>query len=526
MKHGAPVVAALAAALALPSLFNGFVYDDVLVILQNPLVHGLSHSGELWHSSYWPAGLLYRPLTSQLFALQWALGGGSPMVFHAVSILLAAVTAALVFRLCGRLLPPPAALLAAVLFALHPVHVEVVANVVGQAELLAAICALLAVERYLAWSAQGELSQLQRLLLAGLTLLGILAKETGYVIPLLLAAAQLTLARQRRERPGDFYVLQGAAVVVGLLLRLAVLGGLAGENPAAIFRGVGAGSRAIAMLAVVPEWARLLLWPAHLQAEYGPPALPVSASPGFAHFAGLILLAAVAALVARNWRRRPVLAFGLLWMLLGLAPVSNVAAATGILMAERTLFLPSVGLALVLGAALASLRPRWSAAPAGLRVAAAGGALGLLGLAAARDLTRQAAWRSQEAFFAQLQRDAPRTYRAHFVASRYFYGERRFAEAERAARRALALYSLDPQVHEQLGQALRVQGRCGEALPILADGVRLAPDRTTVRSRLIECALTAGDTARALAAANEAVALGQAEFRGTAERLTRPRPRP
>jgi hypothetical protein len=162
VKPGAPVVAALAAALALPSLFNGFVYDDVLVILQNPLVHGLSHSGELWHASYWPAGLLYRPLTSQLFALQWALGAGSPLVFHAVSILLAAVTAGLVFRLCSRLLPPPAALLAALLFAVHPVHVEVVANVVGQAELLAAICALLAVERYLAWSAEGELSPLRR----------------------------------------------------------------------------------------------------------------------------------------------------------------------------------------------------------------------------------------------------------------------------------------------------------------------------------------------------------------------------
>ena len=70
MKRGAAVVAALAAAMALPSLGNGFVYDDVLVVLQNPLVHGLSHSRELWHSSYWPAGLLYRPLTTQLFAVE------------------------------------------------------------------------------------------------------------------------------------------------------------------------------------------------------------------------------------------------------------------------------------------------------------------------------------------------------------------------------------------------------------------------------------------------------------------------
>lgn len=526
MKHGAPVVAALAAVMALPSLRNGFVYDDVLVVLQNPLLHGLAHTREVWLSSYWPAGLLYRPVTSQLFALEWALGGGSPLLFHAVSILLAAVTALLVFRLCLRLLPPPAALLAASLFALHPVHVEVVANVVGQAELLAALCALLAVERYLAWSSEGELSPARRFTLAGLTLLGLLAKETGYVIPLLLGAAQLTVVRQRRERPGNIYLLQGAAVAIGLLLRIIVLGSLAGESPAALFRGLGAGSRAIAMLPVVPQWARLLLWPAHLQAEYGPPALPVTTSPGVVHFAGLALLAAVAVLAARSWRRRPVLAFGLLWLLLALAPVSNLAAATGILTAERVLFLPSVGLVLALGAGLAALLPGWAAAPRRVRLATAGGTLVLLMLAGARAVTRQSAWRSQEEFFTHLQQDAPRTYRAHFVASRYYYGERRFAEAERAARRALALYALDPQVHEQLGQTLRVQGHCEAALPILEEGVRLAPDGTTVRSRLIECALAVGDTARARAAANEAVALGQPEFRHTLDRLSQPRPTP
>lgn len=519
MKRGAAVVAALAAAMALPSLGNGFVYDDVLVVLQNPLVHGLSHSRELWHSSYWPAGLLYRPLTTQLFAVEWALGNGSPLLFHLLSLVLAVLTALLVFRLCLRLLPPPAALFAAALFALHPVHVEVIASVVGQAELLAALCAVLAVERFLAWSAQGSLPARRRWALAGLTLLGILAKETGYVIPLLLAAAQLTVARKRSGRAIDFYLLQGAAVAAGLLLRLLVLGSLAGETPATVLRGLSLGARAIAMLAVVPQWARLLLWPAHLQAEYGPPALPVTTSPGFAHGLGVVLLLLIGYLTVRSWRRNPVLAFGLAWLLVALAPVSNLIAPTGILLAERVLLLPSVGLVIALGAGVALLLPAWEAAPHAVRLATAGAAVALLGLAGVHSVQRQASWRSQEIFFAQLQRDAPRTYRAQFVASRYYYGERRFAEAEAAARRALALYGLDPQVHEQLGQTLRVLGRCQEALPILAEGVRLAPEGTTLRSRLIECALASGDTARARAAAREAVALGQQEFQHTLDRL-------
>jgi len=305
-----------------------------------------------------------------------------------------------------------------------------------------------------------------------------------------------------------------------------VLGSVAGESPATMLRGLSVGSRAIAMLAVVPQWARLLLWPAHLQAEYGPPSLPVTTVPGAAHVAGLVLLIGLALLLARSWRRQPVLAFGLLWVLLALAPVSNVLAPTGILLAERVLMLPSVGLVIALGVGIAALLPAWNQAPHLPRLAVTGAGLALLLLAGARAATRQRAWRSQDAFFASLQRDAPRTYRAQFVASRYYYGERRFAEAERAARRALALYALDSQVHEQLGQILRVQGRCGEALPILAEGVRLSPEGTTVRSRLIECALAAGDTARARSAAREAVALGQPEFQHTLDRLAAPGPAP
>ena len=513
------MAAALAAAVALPSLRNGYVYDDVLLVLQNSRVHGLAQSGALWHSSYWPAGLLYRPLTTQLFAFEWALGSGSPLPFHLVTLLLAALTAALVFRLARRLLPDGPALLAAALFAVHPVHVEVLASVVGQGELLAAAAALLAVERYLAWSAESALTAGRRWLLAGVTLLGILAKETGYVIPLLLGAAALTVRRGKREERGSLALLQGAAVLAGLLLRLSVLGSLAGETPAAVLRGLGAGARALAMLAVAPEWARLLLWPAHLQVEYGPPALPVHPTLGAAQLPGLLLLGLTAVALLWSWSRRPVLAFGLLWLLLALLPVSNLIAPTGILLAERVLYLPSVGLVLGLGALAATCWSRWPAAPRAARLLFGGAVLALLALAAVATVRGQTPWRSQQRFFANLERSAAGSYRAQFVVSRYYYGERRYAEAEAAARRALALYRRDPQVHEQLGQVLRVEGRCAEALPILADGVRLAPDGTTLRSRLIECALQTGDTARARAAAREAVQLGQREFQQTLDRL-------
>ena len=529
-KLGPAGLVAAALLVTVPALGHGFVYDDVLLIQQNPLVHGLGRSLELWHSSYWPAGLLYRPLTLQLFALEWTLGGGQPAVFHLVSLLLLVAIGLLLFRLCRTILAAQAirsaeaiALGATALFLVHPVHVEAVANVVGQAELLAACFAILAVERYVTWrlGSTGGLSAPQRATLAGFTLLAILSKETGYVVPLLLLAVDSTVLRQRASpaRRAEVYLLQGAAVVVGLLLRLLALGSLAGETPATVFRGLGAGSRALAMLAVVPEWFRLLLWPVHLQGEYGPPGLAVTPGLSAAHLLGLALILATVLLIVRAWGRAPLLALGLLWAGIALAPVSNVVAPTGIVLAERTLFLATAGLAFVTAFVLASAARRIETAT--LRAAAIAMLVLLAGLAGWRSVRRTGVWHDQERFFAALPGDAARSYRAQFVTSRYYYGERRFPEAEAAARRALSLYDRDPQVHEQLGQVLRVQGRCREALSVVGEGVALAPGGTTVRSRLIECALAVGDTALARATALEAVRLGQTEFQATLDRLAR-----
>ena len=519
-------VATLAAVPAIAGLGNGFVYDDVPVILQNSLVHSLSNSGAIWHSSYWPAGRLYRPLTVQLFALEWTVGGGKPLVFHAISLVLAVTVAVLVFRLVRRVLymtgAPAvlgASLFATALFALHPAHVEVVANLVGQSELLAALFAVLAVERYLTWRAEGEPGATRRLLLAGLTLLAMLSKEIGVVVPLLLGAAELSLLSGRRPRLGALYVLQAAAVAGALLARWSVLGSLVGENPVRALQGLSAGARGVAMLAVVPQWIRLLFWPAHLQAEYGPPALALTTQLSAAHWMGLFVLVLVAVVWLATRRRAPAIGFGLLWTGLALAPVSNLLVATGLVVAERVLFLPSVGLVIGLGAGFALLWPRVQA----VRAVAAVVAVSLLVAAGVRSVGRNAAWRSQAAFFDHLLRDAPTTYRAQYVTSRYYFGERRYADAERAARTALALYPDDPRIHEQLGQVLRVEGRCGDALPVLDAGLALEPDGTVLRSRLIECALATGDTARARAVADAGVRRGLSEFRQTLERLS-PRP--
>jgi hypothetical protein len=109
------VVAAIALAATITSLRNGFAYDDIPIIATNERVHHLASWWSFFGTSYWPPQYgesLYRPVSMLAYALEWAVGNGSSMVFHAVSIALFVLLAILVLMLLRELLEERAALLA------------------------------------------------------------------------------------------------------------------------------------------------------------------------------------------------------------------------------------------------------------------------------------------------------------------------------------------------------------------------------------------------------------------------------
>jgi protein O-mannosyl-transferase len=172
-------VVSLAVAASISGIANRFAFDDVPIIVENDRMHSLAHWWQLFAQGYWPVkigGDLYRPVTMLGFAVQWAIGGGSPLVFHVVSIVLYALVCAAFFGILLELLPAWAAWLGAALFAVHPLHVEAVANVVGQSELLAALFVFLALLVFLRSRRQSSVSPRDIFLIALLYLLGCLSK--------------------------------------------------------------------------------------------------------------------------------------------------------------------------------------------------------------------------------------------------------------------------------------------------------------------------------------------------------------
>jgi len=524
------VVTAVALATMVTGMANGFAYDDVALLVNDPRLHALPTLPARLLEPYWPSGL-YRPVSLGVMGLEWVAGGGSPMVFRLVSALLYAVVCVASVQLAVRAgAPRGAALLGGLVFAAHPVHTEVTANTVGQAELLSALFALAAVGWYLRARQAGALTWTDALAVTLLGLLSALAKETGYVVPPLLVATEVLLVRDAAPwrqrlallRPG--VLLLAAAFLAALALRVAVLGGLGGETPHRSLLGVPAAGRATAMLAVVPEWVRLLVWPARLQADYGPPGLEVVTRLGPAHLTGLLALLAGAGVMAWGVRRAPLVAFGLAWTGIALAPVANVVFPTGILLAERTLFLPSVGLALAVAGAAAALRPGLDGRPV-VRGALTGLLLAVVAAGVLHSARRQPAWRDTLTILERTAQDAPASYRAFLVLGKERLHQGDHGGAAAAFRQSTALHRGDPRPFEELGQLLRRDGRCGEAIPVLQAGVAADSTSDVARSRLIECLIVERQWEEATREIDRGLAQGIVTYQRALERVVAGRAR-
>ncbi|HMC56045.1 MAG TPA: hypothetical protein VKH19_12770 [Gemmatimonadaceae bacterium] len=467
-------VALLAIAACITSIGHDFTYDDRYVIMMNERVHSLRAIWRFFAQSYWPpkyGGDGYRPMVILLFTLQWVVGGGAAWVFHLTNILLAAATALAVYWMALALLPPVGAWLAAALFAVHPVHVEVTGNMVGQAELMVGLSIALAMGVYLRRRRDDTLDTRAVGLLSLLFAVALFSKEHGAVFPILLLVAELTVVRDVRSWRARFVELRPlvlALVAVTLAyvkLRSLVQEDLAGFAPYAAFRflNMGPAARIGTMLHEFPRIAQLMLFPTRLSADYSPNDVIIANGIGVDELPGilLVLCTVVLALVLR--RRAPVASFGLFWFIVAYGPVSNVLVATGIVTAERTLFLPSVGVVLVAAVTLLYLL---DGAERRARLVISGVAAVLLVLGLGKSIVRQRVWHDNDILFDQTVRDAPLSYRAHLLRGRNLAVKKRLREAEAELRYAIRIFPYDAGATVDVAEAYRRAGLCKPAVPL------------------------------------------------------------
>lgn len=484
----------LAVAIYANAPANGFALDDEFILLNNERVHGVEHVLEAVTSPYWPGAPgrigMYRPLTAASFAVEWELWGDRAAGYHVTNVLIHAAVTVLVFGLLLWLAGFEGALAGAAIFAVHPVHVEAVSNIVGRGELLAALFVLLACHVYL-WSerAPGEPRRERwgALAVGGCYFLALGAKEIAVTLPAALLLLELgrsdatlrDLVRRIRDR-WVTYAAMVLALIAYLTARTVVLSTALGNDPAPFLHDASGAVRVLTAISVWPEYLRLMIFPRELVSDYSPGVIMPATSLGIPVLAGLAtaLLLAVVTLLA--WRRVRLVSLGIAWGVLVLLPVSNLFFAIGIMIAERTLYLPSVGLSIAVAGAV---RLAWSAAAnAGARASAwvrpALVASGLVILAAAgwRTWTRTPEWADSDTAIRALARDHPESFRVQWVlADRMRARGDREAAIERYAD-AVALMPAHYQLRFQFGTALLELGKLEEAAEQFDLARRFIPD--------------------------------------------------
>jgi tetratricopeptide (TPR) repeat protein len=540
------------ALLAYANSFRaGLVYDNHLIVTQDPRVRQASaeNVGLIFSKDYWyknSVSTLYRPVATLSYLANYAVlgNGDSPAGYHAVNLAIHAINIALVYWLGWLMMAEfwPAFAMAA-LWAVHPVLTESVTNVVGRADLLAALGVLAGVLFYARSVADGRRAVLWQLALLLASATAIFSKESGIAVIAAVFLYDIAWCRNAPLRVRvSGYVSATLPVAIFLLVRAHVLAGVPIAPLAVTDNPLGSTSFLLSRLTAVKvlgKYLWLLIWPARLSCDYSYNQIPlVSASmrtwEDWQAVVALAVYAVAAVLAVLAFRRSRPVFFFIAFFFAAIAPTANIFLLIGTIMAERTLYLPSVAFAGLVAwtgwNGFQRLRPRWPA----LRTAAPA-LLAIVCLAlTVRTFARNFDWYDEETLWASAAQSCPNSYRPHeHLANSLASPPRKdFDAAAREAERAIAILQPLPiedrvaVAYATAGFCYRVKGDYPKALAALLEGVKIdqANDREFARvnraagkvvgpSRAVQVYLELGRTYRAMARYPEALeALGASNW--------------
>lgn len=379
---------ALSVVLYLNTIGHEFVLDDAIVITENKFTQkGIEGwPGILTKDTFFGffqkegkdqlvAGGRYRPFSLLFFSLIYEFTGDHPMVFHLFNLLFYGILVVLLYQWFLDLFGKKKyrywiATLSALIFAVHPVHTEVVANIKGMDELFALLFAVLAAR----WTLKGidqKTTVLQAQLLAGLFFfIGLMSKENTITF---LAVIPLSVNFFRgRHLKSSLHSMAGPliATLVFLGIRFSILGSGFGEAPLELMNNPflkWTGDAYVRMdflekgpmiLYSLGMYLWLFIVPHPLSHDYYPLEIPPTSFSDPVVLLSLLAYTLLITGVIYFWKRKSWLSFGLLFFLVCLSIVSNIVFPVGTNMSERFLFMPSVGLSIVAGGALMQLRNR------------------------------------------------------------------------------------------------------------------------------------------------------------------------
>lgn len=364
-------IALLSILLYVNTLSFKYALDDGLLITDNALTKkGLKGIPQILtkdsfygvfgeNSKTLVEGGRYRPLSQIVFAIEYQFFGLSPFVGHLINIILYSLLCVLLIKTLKRLFNESkdiqwyrsVAFLAALVFTVHPLHTEVVANIKGSDELFSLIFSILTL--YFSVKYVQDNKTVQLIAVFSFFMLGLLSKESSVTF---LAAIPLTLfvftdANFKKHIRLAIPLL--SAIAIFIIIRFTVIG-LGGGSKTANdlmnnpFTGTDMISRFATTMLTWGKYLILLFFPQPLTHDYYPKQIPIIGITDLRAILPLLIYSALGIFAIIKIFKKNIIAYGILFFFMTFSISSNIAFNIGTFMNERFMFVPSIGFALII----------------------------------------------------------------------------------------------------------------------------------------------------------------------------------
>lgn len=492
-RRGLGAILVLACVLVYHNcLYCGFVFDDISAIKENRDLRPQTPISNIFLNDFWGTPIhkeqshkSYRPLTVLTFRWNYAIHGLQPAGYHLVNLLLHALVSLLYYRVCAMFLPEFASFVAAILFAVHPIHTEAVTGVVGRAEMLSSLFFLGALLCYARASQRRRYTD-WRYVVACTACVGVamLCKEQGITVTGVCVVYELFVAQKRRSSGGvsrwSWVDAWGkgsgwgcacgeaarrvatvcCATLALLAARLHVMGAQLPvftrfDNPAGA-APPPARHLTFAYLPALNAW--LLTLPEALCCDWtmGTVAL-LKCWRDPRNIATLTLFIIIVAATIHALRTRSsALSMGLALLVLPFLPASNLFFPVGFVVAERVLYMPSMGWCLLVAHGWRLMAKR--------RAKLAASALIFLLLAfSAKTYMRNWDWKTEYSIFASGLKVNRNNAKLYNNVGHALEAEGKYAEALEFFNTAVSVQPDDVGAHINVGRTYNHLGRYQEA---------------------------------------------------------------
>ncbi|MFQ5900053.1 MAG: tetratricopeptide repeat protein [Thermodesulfobacteriota bacterium] len=466
------------------TLDSGFIWDDDFAIETNKAIRSLDPTSiKTFFTSSDPynfaKGQNYRPVSLISFAVIYKLFGLNPFGYHLSNVVLHTINGVMIFLFASLLfndrrrrsmvhsswftVHDSPAFIAAILFAAHPIHTEAVAWIKELDDLLALFFMLIAFCLYIKSTLNSQLLTRNYLFSLFFYILAILSKEMVVTLPILLLLYDFTLGNTvhgSRFTVRHFirYIPFCLITLVYLIMRTLALGQV-GEDEYLIVSGVVLKGipKFFTMAKGIAYYIKLLVLPINLSADYL--TFPVSLSMDWQVLLSISILLAMLAAAVISYRYSRIVTFSILWFFITILPVSNIIPLR-IAIAERFLYLPSIGFCLLLAVGLTRV---WKVRPLFGKVAAAVFVVITL-FYSFGTIDRNRVWKDEYSFWSDLVERFPDNARAHHNLGAAYLGKGLLNESLKAYQEAIRLAPDYQEAHYHAGDIYRRMGRLEDAV--------------------------------------------------------------